>query len=50
MSGKIFLMLFRTAHNLKLMNWVVMIVYIYNPSYLGGRDRRIKIEGQPGKK
>jgi hypothetical protein len=26
------------------------VVYAYNPSYSGGRDRRIKIQGQPRKK
>jgi hypothetical protein len=27
-----------------------MVVYICNPSYLGGRGRRIKTQGLPGQK
>jgi hypothetical protein len=27
-----------------------MVVHIYNSSYLGGRDRRIIVRGQPGQK
>jgi hypothetical protein len=27
-----------------------IVVHTYNPSYLGGRYRRIMIQGQPGQK
>jgi hypothetical protein len=31
-------------------NSQVWLVHICNPSYKGGRDRRIMVEGQPGQK